>query len=192
MLGSAQPDALADRGACAAAGVEIVRRRSGGGAVLVAPGRQIWLDVFVPAGDPLADDDVGRASWWFGELWAACLEAVAGRSDLVAEVHRGGVAHRRGATACFAALGPGEVSVAGAKAVGISQRRNRHGAWLHSMALVGARPLEVLDYLDVAHLDAEERRAIRVELDTGVFVLDPGDEQVLESCLSHRLASFRR
>ena len=34
--------------ACAAPGVEVVRRRSGGGAVLLVPGEVVWFDVVVP------------------------------------------------------------------------------------------------------------------------------------------------
>ena len=46
----------------------------------------LWVDVIVPAGDPLWDDDVGRAACWLGDAWAAALAAcgVAG-----AEAHRG-------------------------------------------------------------------------------------------------------
>ena len=50
VLGSAQRDDVVDADACAAAGVEVVRRRSGGGAVLLLPGEVTWLDVVVPAG----------------------------------------------------------------------------------------------------------------------------------------------
>ena len=40
-----------DLEACAGAGVEVVRRRSGGGAVLVEPGSVVWVDVLVAATD---------------------------------------------------------------------------------------------------------------------------------------------
>src|SRR5262245_17418784 len=83
VLGSGQPDSDVDAGAVAAAGVEIVRRRSGGGAVLVAPGGLLWVDLVVPAGDPLWQADVGRAAWWVGASWAAALEsAVRARPDV--------------------------------------------------------------------------------------------------------------
>src|SRR5439155_265605 len=70
----------------AGAEVSVVRRRTGGGAVWVAPGDPVWVDVVVPAGDRLWDDDVGRAVWWLGDAWAAAL------ADLglaAAGVHRG-------------------------------------------------------------------------------------------------------
>ena len=39
-------------------GVAVVRRRSGGGAVLLDPGGVVWVDVVVPRHDPRWDDDV--------------------------------------------------------------------------------------------------------------------------------------
>lgn len=126
VLGSAQPSSDVDAEACAAAGVEVVRRRSGGGAVLLDPGAAVWVDVEVPRGDPLWDDDVGRAMWWLGGCWAAALGAVGVAG---AEVHRGGlVTTEWSRLVCFAGLGPGEVTVGGGKTVGISQRRTRAGA----------------------------------------------------------------
>ena len=131
VLGSAQREEVVDAAACEAAGVEVVRRRSGGGAVLVEPGGVVWIDVEVPRGDPLWHDDVGRAAWWLGGCWAAALADLdPGLGDL--EVHRGGLVRTRWSDlVCFAGLGPGEVTDAtGAKVLGIAQRRTRAGARL--------------------------------------------------------------
>ena len=107
-----------------ARGLDVVRRRSGGGAVHLDPGGQLWVDVIVPRGDPQWDDDVERATWWVGEAWARLLSD-AGHAGRI-EVHRRGVSDRElGRAACFAAFGPGEVAVDGRKVVGISQRRTR-------------------------------------------------------------------
>jgi lipoate-protein ligase A len=123
VLGSTQSDSVADADALARADVALARRRSGGGVVLLVPGEHVWVDLVVPVGDRLWHDDVGRAMWWVGESWAHALEA-AGLTGL--DVHRGGVTHRELARrVCFAGLGPGEVTVAGRKLVGISQRRTR-------------------------------------------------------------------
>ncbi|HVF74379.1 MAG TPA: hypothetical protein VM938_04975 [Acidimicrobiales bacterium] len=97
-----------------------VRRRSGGGAVLLAPGDPLWVDVVVPRHDPLWHDDVGRAFWWLGKVWAELLGG---------QVHHGGlVCTRWSRQVCFGGMGPGEVAVGGRKVVGISQRRTRDGA----------------------------------------------------------------
>jgi len=111
-----------------ATGVEIVRRRSGGGAVYVAPGGTLWVDVVVPRGDELWDDDVGRATYWLGEAWARAVGAGA-------VVHRGPMVRTEWSDlVCFAGLGPGEVSVDGRKVVGISQRRTRDAARFQCVA----------------------------------------------------------
>lgn len=125
VLGSTQPDADADRPALLARGVELVRRRSGGGAVLLEQGASLWVDVVVPRTDPVWSDDVGVAFHWLGRAWADAL----GELDVVADVHRGPLLTTRWSRlVCFAGLGPGEVTVGGAKAVGIAQRRTRGGA----------------------------------------------------------------
>lgn len=114
MLGSRQPDVALD-------GIEVVRRRSGGGAVFVDPATTLWIDVVVPRDDELWDDDVGRAVHWLGDVWAAAVgpPAIAHHGAMVRSPWSDVV--------CFAGLGPGEVTVDGRKAVGISQRRTR--AW---------------------------------------------------------------
>lgn len=115
VLGSTQPEP-------SPGDVPFVRRRSGGGAVWVQAGDPLWVDVVVPRDDPNWDDDVGRAFWWLGEAWAEVLGAGA-------EVHRGGLCTTTWSRhVCFAGLGPGEVTMGGRKAVGIAQRRTRHGA----------------------------------------------------------------
>jgi lipoate-protein ligase A len=141
VLGSTQPDDLVDRAAATAAGVEVARRRSGGGAVWLEPGGTSWVDVLLPRGDPRWDDDVGRAAYWLGEAWADAIGAPA-------EVHRGGmVCSAESGRACFAGLGPGEVTVGGRKAVGISQRRTRAGARFQCVAYERFDPGPLSDLL---------------------------------------------
>ena len=127
-------------------GIEVVRRRSGGGAVYVAPGGTLWVDVVVPRGDDLWDDDVGRATHWLGDAWAA---AIGDR----ALVHRGPMVRNEWSDlVCFAGLGPGEVTVDGRKVVGISQRRTRQAARFQCVAYERWDPQPLVDLLQ---LDAE-------------------------------------
>ena len=152
VLGSTQPDALVDRSAAARAGVDVVRRRSGGGAVLVEPGGTVWIDVVVPPGDPLWDDDVGRAAHWVGETWAAAL---ARTGTVGAVVHTGGlVTTPWSRQVCFAGLGPGEVVVGGRKVVGVAQRRTRHGARFQVAALLRWEPGALVPLLHLEDPDA--------------------------------------
>ena len=121
VLGSTQPEPAAG------GALGLVRRRSGGGAVLVEPGGVLWVDVVVPSGDPLWDDDVSRAFHWLGDRWVGALSAV----GVEAVAHRGRLCTTTWSRqVCFAGVGPGEVVRAGdqRKVVGIAQRRTRAGA----------------------------------------------------------------
>lgn len=153
VLGSAQPESHVDAAATRAAGVDVVRRRSGGGAVLVGTASVVWVDLLVPAGDPLWQPDVGKAAWWVGDSWA---RALAGVGIEGATVWKAGM--RRSAWSdrvCFAGTGPGEVLIGAAKAVGVSQRRTRTAALFQTAAAVTWAPAELLGFLSLA---ADERR----------------------------------
>ena len=161
VLGSAQPDDIA-----ASHEADVVRRRSGGGAVLVVPDDSVWVDVVVNRSDRLWDDDVNRAPLWLGEVWVAALASLA--------IERGEVIHRYepgrwGRLACFASRGPGEVLVDGAKAVGLSQRRTRDTARFQTLVYRRWNPEELLSRLAVptgqidGFQDALARAAFPVE-----------------------------
>jgi lipoate-protein ligase A len=137
VLGSTQPAAHVDEDALAEAGIELVRRRSGGGAVLVEAGDLVWVDLLVGRDDPLWYDDVGRAAHWVGRLWAAVLAEL----GVEADVHTGGLERGPyGERVCFAGLGAGELTVDGRKVVGVSQRRTRDVARFQTSALLRWRP----------------------------------------------------
>ncbi len=169
VLGSTQPLTDVDQGAVAAAGVDVARRRSGGGAVLVEPGGVVWVDVVVPPHDPLWDDDVGRAARWVGDAWVRALAAV-GVGD--GQVHRGGlVTTPWSRQVCFGGLGPGEVTVGGRKVVGVAQRRTRAGARFQCAALLRWEPARLVALLA---LDADRRRAAEVDLEGRAVALPVG------------------
>ena len=137
VLGSSQRAESVDIEAAGRHGVDIARRRSGGGGVLLWPGEHLWLDLEIPASDSLWSDDIGRAMWWVGEVWQQALTSLA--PD--ATVHRGGLQRTKwSAAVCFAGVGPGEVLVGSAKLVGISQRRTRHAARFQTMVHLHWRP----------------------------------------------------
>ncbi len=137
VLGSAQPPTDVDHAVADPFGVEVVRRRSGGGAVLMVPDEFVWLDLVIPAGDPLWQDDVGHAMVWVGALWARALDAL-GISGMV---HSGGlIASEWSRQVCFAGVGTGEVMAPVGKLVGISQRRTRESARFQTMCHLRWRP----------------------------------------------------
>jgi lipoate-protein ligase A len=180
VLGSTQPETLVDVTAVRAAGVEVVRRRSGGGVVLLQPGRVMWLDVVLPAGDGLWDEDVGRSFGWLGTAWAAAIGAL----DIPAAVHEGrpqctGLGRR----VCFAALSWGEVTSGGRKVVGVSQRRTRQWALFQCAALISWEPGALLALLA---LSDDERALAATELETAAVGLDV-DPRLLEQAFLEAL-----
>jgi lipoate-protein ligase A len=180
VLGSAQRDDVVDHDAVAALGVEVVRRRSGGGAVLLEPGGVLWIDVVVPRGHRHWSDDVALASHWLGDAWSAALDAV----GLVGDVHRGRLVRGPWSdVVCFAGLGPGEVTLRGRKVVGISQRRTRSWARFQCAALTAWDPVPLLRLLALDDASREKAAAELADAATGTGV-SPG---ALEVALLHEL-----
>lgn len=143
VLGSAQPAGVAAGGLCDEGGV--VRRRSGGGAVLVAPCDSVWIDVVIGRDDLLWEDDVNLAPKWLGRVWVAALASLGVVSGEVWDRYEPGV---WGRLACFASWGPGEVLVGGAKVVGVSQRRTRTAARFQTLLYRRWAPEELVALLN--------------------------------------------
>ncbi len=157
VLGSTQPEETVDHRAAARAGIAVVRRRSGGGAVLVDPDAVVWIDVVLPAGDRLWRADVGEAPVWLGQTWAA----VARTFDLDATVLSGPMPRDPLARiACFVGRAPGEVTVGPGKLVGLAQRRSRAGVRFQCALLRAWEPSSLLGLLaPLPAADAERVRA---------------------------------
>ncbi len=125
VLGSASPDPYGGMRN------DLVRRRSGGGLVWLDPAAIVWVDVFVPAEDPLWRSDVSQAFHWLGRRLAMAFSHV----GVPASTHRGPYeAGPSQGLVCFASLGPGEVTAGGRKLVGVSQRRTREGSRFQCLA----------------------------------------------------------
>jgi len=148
VLGSTQAMRSADSAICRERGVAVVRRRSGGAAVLVGPEDVLWVDVVVGSSDPLWCRDVGRAAWWLGEAWAAALSSAGLESP---SVWKGPLVRSEwSGAACFGGLGAGEVTLGdGRKVVGISQRRTRAGALFQCACLLRWDPGALVELLDI-------------------------------------------
>jgi lipoate-protein ligase A len=159
VLGRGQPADHVDAGRAHRRGLAVVRRSSGGSAVLVAPGLQVWADVVVPDRDPLWHEDVGRAAWWLGEAWVAALTAV---GVVGAYAHRGPmVRHKWSDRVCFASVGAGEVTVDARKVVGVAQRRTRGRTLFQCAALLTWEPEPLADVLGLG----EDLSGVAVGLD---------------------------
>jgi lipoate-protein ligase A len=141
VLGSTQSTDVLDPARFA--DMPIRRRRGGGGLVLVRPD-DLWVDWWIPASDDRWRSDVHASSRMVGEWWAEVLRGVV-TGDV--SVHEGPLegdpAYR---IVCFAGRGPGEVFVDGKKTVGVTQWRVREGVFL-STVLPAHASIDVLDYL---------------------------------------------
>lgn len=179
VLGSAQADRVVDHRALRDAGVELVRRRSGGGAVLLVPGDVVWIDLVLPAGDPLWVDDVGRAAVWVGEAWAGALAEV----GVAAKVHEGPMVRPPWSDlVCFAGRASGEVTSGAAKVVGVSQRRTRGYARFQCAALLRWDPGALLGLLSLDPVRRAEALAAVEDAATGLPV---AAEPLTEAFLAH-------
>jgi lipoate-protein ligase A len=159
VLGSTQPTELVAGWVLRERGVELARRRGGGGAVYLDPGDHVWMDAWIPRHDALWDHDVSRAAEWVGAWWTAALEELGARGFAV---HSGrSVPGELGELVCFAGRGPGEVLHAGRKVVGLSQWRSRDGALFSSCAYRRWDPVALMQLLDV---DDTERASLVAEL----------------------------
>ncbi len=198
VLGSTQDEGLVDRRRAAREGFAVVRRRSGGGAVLVGPGDPWWVDLWIPRHDPLFEADVGRSALWVGEAWLGALEALGLGHAAELRVHRGSAVRGPWSdTVCFSGVTPGEVLAAdrtargperpARKVVGVAQWRGREGALFHSAAYRRWDPGPLVDVLAVtaARREAlvEALRAAAVGLEA-LGLSAPGPAQVAGALLA--------
>lgn len=177
VLGSGQRPGAVDATAARRRGLTVLRRRSGGGVVLVSPADLLWVDVVVPRDDPLWHPDTGRSFAWLGELWRRAL----GRSGIAAEVHEGRYEPGAwGSLVCFAGRGPGEVFVAGRKVVGLSQRRTAAGARFQCGVLLRWDPAALADLLV---LPAHRRGSLERDLAGCAASVGLPEHRILEALL---------
>jgi len=178
VLGSRQDESLLDVDQCDRDEIDVVRRRSGGGIVFLAPGEHVWLDVVVPRGDALWSDDVAQASWWLGDVWVRTLHSL-GLNNV--SVHRESLhSDAWGDLLCFAGVGPGEVvqqrEGLASKVVGISQRRTRDYARFQCTIYTKWNPHDVEMYVrntpgnlsEIAHRVATVQASQQAIVDTFV------------------------
>ena len=120
------------------AGLEVVKRSSGGAVVFAGPDL-IALDVALPSSSPLAIPDVVESYRWLGEVFLEGLVSVSSSARLTMvspEAARADQSAQRAspirtpehvrALACFGVLSPYEIAVdGGTKLIGFSQIRKR-------------------------------------------------------------------
>jgi lipoate---protein ligase len=183
VLGSTQAMDLLDGERVHQSGVEVLRRRGGGGTVLLQSGDHLWIDAWVPRDDPLWNVDVSAAAAWVAAWWIAALEGL-GLHDF--EAHAGRAAPGAwGELVCFAGRGPGEVFHHGRKVMGLSQWRSREGALFSTCAYTHWDPEPLIELMQV---DDTARAGLVQDLPlTGIGVSEleggPADLSALRTAL---------
>ncbi|MEO5841290.1 MAG: hypothetical protein ABIQ73_22695 [Acidimicrobiales bacterium] len=173
VLGSTQREDVVDARFVAQRGLEVARRRSGGGAVLV-DASVVWVDFAIARDDPLWDDDIARSMQWLGRLWSNALTRV----GVDADVNKGpAIVPPLARDICFCGIGHGEVVVDGRKAIGISQRRTRNGARFQTM-LHTHRDDALIDALLLA-----DRDDARLQYANAVYVCDRSVRTVIDALI---------
>lgn len=177
-----------DHLACQAHGVAIVRRPTGGRAVL--HDQEVTYSIVMPmaAGSGTLHADYHAIAL----ALAAALQAVGVPVHVVRPQARTAAARLPASPACFAALSRYELSVAGKKLVGSAQKRGQRAFLQH-----GAIPLEI-DRSLLFHClrlpDAERPRSIQDAYATMTAVNEvlptPITPQVLHTALQHSFATM--
>jgi lipoate-protein ligase A len=132
-------------------GLPVVRRGTGGGAVL-CDADYLMLDIALPAGDPRVLADVTESYRW---LAGALVRALAGIGvDGVLPVEPAALraldqaSRDASRVACFAGLGPYElVDAERHKLVGLAQRRRKGGVLFQAAAYLGGDRAGLVDLL---------------------------------------------
>lgn len=132
VLGCSQKNAISTDPAREPAGIEVVSRQAGGGAVLVGPW-MLSVSVVLPNAHALVSGNLVASYRWLGELYASLLQdlGVAAHAITPEEaraLHQAVPAEL--AWACYGGFSPWEVVVGQKKIVGLAQVRKRTGALL--------------------------------------------------------------
>lgn len=165
---SQDAEAELDLDACARAGVGVVRRPTGGRAVLHAG--ELTYSVVGPSGEAPLGATILETYRAIGEALVAGLGALGVQAGLEETGTDPGI-RRGGASApCFVSSGRFEVVVAGRKLIGSAQRRVGRGVLQHGSLLIDSRHTGLADLLP--SLTGVEREAVRRSLEARTTTLE--------------------
>jgi len=176
-LGYAQPlDETVDRTRCHALGIGLVRRPTGGSAILHEPPEwEVTYSVVARDGDFPGADDVLETYRILGQGLAAGLGRLGAAAELVPLV-RGRRAGAGSPAFCFRRAGTYEIAVGGRKLVGSAQRRQRGAFLQHGSVLLDADPDRIR-----AVFPRESEPTMGMTTLTDVLGRSPGFDAVVEA-----------
>jgi lipoate-protein ligase A len=158
---------IVDLERCQRAGVQVLQRRAGGGALLLDE-HMLCGAIAVPIAQ--VDPDVTASYRWLADLLLAALEVPTARRAEVAEARHDVAALRAShnpisnwlLASCYGALSPHEIVVGARKLVGLAQVRRRDAA-LFQFGILLRDQAPLADYLLVS--DEGVRQEVRRELE---------------------------
>jgi lipoate-protein ligase A len=182
-LGHGQSEAEIDREACRRLGIDVVRRPTGGRAVLHEA--EVTYALVVPAADPRFPPTVPGTYQVVAEALRDAFVAL-GAGDVAFGPRRASAAAD---PACFAAASRGEILIAGRKVAGSAQRRTRRAFLQHGSILLDPDPGRLAACLEGA--DPAALGAAMIGLREALGGRAVGPEEVagaIEAALGARLA----
>jgi lipoate---protein ligase len=170
---------IVDLERCAASQVEVLVRRAGGGAVLVAPDAMLCGAMCVALPHPLVGDDLTASYRWLGDhlalsLGARRVEIEEARDDVRRLKSADNPLSRLLLSTCYGALSPHEVILGEAKLVGLAQVRRRHAA-LFQVGILLRDQSPLADLLVVSDEHAREELTAALRSRTIGSGLDPDE-----------------
>jgi lipoate-protein ligase A len=156
-LGRSQPLGDVDLEACRAAGVDVVRRPTGGKAILHTD--ELTYSVTLPAGDPRAAGDITEGYRRLSEGLLAGLRRL-GVDAVPAD--KGKRQGGQPGPVCFETPSNHEITVGGRKLAGSAQWRTRGGVLQHGSLPLKGDITRIVDCLALSEAEREaQRRALR-------------------------------
>lgn len=131
-------DGRVDLAAAADIGIGLVRRPTGGSAILhEGPELELTYSVTAAEDDFVGADDLSATYRWIGTALTAGLRTLGAAAEMVAVQPSDPAAMP---AFCFARTGSYEIEVKGRKLVGSAQRRREAGFLQHGSVMLGAEP----------------------------------------------------
>ncbi len=181
-LGYGQPDDDVDREACRRLGIDVVRRPTGGRAVLHE--HEFTYALVVPIADPRFPPTVAGSYQVVAEALREALAALGARGVELA-TRRAAAA---GGPVCFAAPARAELLVGGRKVAGSAQRRGRRAFLQHGSILLDPDPARLAACLRGAEPDRLAAAMVGLAHLPGLGLVTPGRVAVaVERALAGRL-----